>query len=182
MTTLRKNAGFGLLEVLIAMLVIAVGLLGISAVQLRASQAEMESYQRAQALLLVDDMANRLRANAAVQDCYVLGNFGIANVGDGATDFAGTGCNAVADADLVAWHNLLLGAAETLADDTAVGAIIGARGCIDYDNTLFTYRVTVAWQGISETFAPTGNTCGENAYGSELKRRVASSTFRIGTL
>lgn len=175
MNTPRHNAGFGLLEVLIAMLVIAVGLLGISALQFRASQAEMESYQRAQALLLVDDMVNRLRANASAQDLYA-GK----TVGTG-TDATPTTGNATADTDLAEWHDLLLGAAETLGGAN-VGALIDARGCITYDDATFSYTVTIAWQGLSETFAPTGNACGSGAYGAETKRRVASTTFRIGTL
>ncbi|WP_280366952.1 type IV pilus modification protein PilV [Pseudomonas sp. BN411] len=169
----RVEAGVGLLEVMIALLVLSVGLLGMAAMLVRAHQAEMESYQRAQALVLLDDIAARITANRPGRNCYPQ----LSSLGSGST-FSGSGCNAQASADLSAWDSLLKGAAETL-DGASVGAMVGARGCITGANE--SYVVTVAWQGLSETAAP-ANTCGQNQYGNDAQRRVVSRTIRFAKL
>lgn len=54
--------GFSMIEVLVTIVIIAVGLLGLSGLQAKVSIMEMESYQRAQALTLLQDMEDRIRA------------------------------------------------------------------------------------------------------------------------
>ncbi|TMH30961.1 MAG: type IV pilus modification protein PilV, partial [Betaproteobacteria bacterium] len=61
-----KSRGFTLIEVLISMLIMAIGLLGLAGMQAVAQRAEVESYQRAQALVLVQDMVDRVNANRKV--------------------------------------------------------------------------------------------------------------------
>lgn len=170
--------GVGLIEILISLVVIAIGLLGMAALQGRAQQSEFESYQRAQALILADDMANRLRANRVARACYDLAAKGIPHIGTGTT-YTASGCNTAADADLVAWHSALLGAAEMAAGQN-VGAMIGARGCIRTD-AAGDFVVSVAWQGMTETVAPADN-CGQGSYGTEDKRRVVSTVVSFATL
>ncbi len=58
-----QQAGFSLIEVLVSLLILLIGFMGVAALSMRANQVEFESYQRAQALVLVDDMAQRVRAN-----------------------------------------------------------------------------------------------------------------------
>ncbi len=55
--------GFTLLEVLIALLVLSVGLLGLASLQTRGLAAGHNAYLRSQAVLLARDMAERIRAN-----------------------------------------------------------------------------------------------------------------------
>lgn len=169
----RAQAGVGLLEVLIALLVLSVGLLGMAGMLVRSHQAEMESYQRAQALVLLDDIAARMTANRPARNCYPQTN----PLGAGSS-FSGSGCNAQASDDLTAWDSLLKGAAETQGG-TSVGAMIGARGCITGANE--SYVVTVAWQGLSESAAP-ANTCGQGLYGNDAQRRVVSRTVHFAKL
>ena len=173
--TIVPQRGVGMLEVLITLLVLSIGLLGMAALQARGQQAEMESYQRAQALILLEDMSNRMNTNraAAVSNCY-LGTFGTGPA------FVAPNCNTRADADLQAWDALLRGAAETLGGNQ-VGAMIGARGCI-IRLASNQYEISVAWQGLSATFAPAGNACGQNLYGNETQRRVVTRTVRYATL
>ncbi|MFY9975420.1 MAG: type IV pilus modification protein PilV [Chromatiaceae bacterium] len=178
MNSRTLEQGVGLIEILISLLVIAVGLLGMAALQGRAQQSEFESYQRAQALILADDMANRLRANRVARACYDLAAKDIDSIGTGAT-YTASGCNTAADADLAAWHNSLLGAAE-VAGEQNVGAMIGARGCIRTD-AAGDFVVSVAWQGMTETVAP-ADTCGQGAYGTEKYRRVVSTVVSFATL
>lgn len=61
--SLRRQAGFTLLEILIAITVLAIGLLGLAALQLNALQTGQVSYQRSQAIALAYEIADRMRAN-----------------------------------------------------------------------------------------------------------------------
>ena len=72
------------------------------------------------------------------------------------------------------------GGLETVAG-IATGAALGARGCIIFDPATLTYTVAVAWQGMVETQPPTV-ACGNNAYGTESRRRVVWTTFKPATL
>lgn len=193
-TALSKSTGFSLLEVLITLVIISVGMLGLAGLQSRAQQAELESYQRAQALILMQDMVNRINTNRDAASCYAIsseidedtgawswnGNY----LGSGGVDpapcasYGTTATREIADADLDEWKDLLLGSSETL-DGSNVGAMVGARGCIAYDGT--TYTVSVAWQGLTPTTAPTDQ-CGSGEYGNENLRRVVNTSIRIADL
>ena len=173
---------------MITVFVLMVGLLGMAALQARGHQAELEAYQRSQALLLLSDMANRMSADRNNGDCYVLdegaGTSPPPYLGTGATWGSGipvAGCSTLSDNQLQAWHSLLLGANETLAG-SAVGAMQGARGCIEKLANR-QYRITVAWQGrISTAAPPAAVTCGTGLYGTEAQRRVVVRTLRFADL
>lgn len=93
--------------------------------------------------------------------------------------------------DLTDWDNALKGAAETnSSSSTNTGAMIGARGCIS-DLGSGNYRISVAWQGTGNTFAPpAGVNCALNLYGDgdgdgavdNLRRRVITSIVSIPDL
>ena len=60
---MHGQRGVSLIEVLIAMVILAVGLLGLVGLQGRLQVLQVESYQRAQALMLLQDMSNRIALN-----------------------------------------------------------------------------------------------------------------------
>ncbi|MDQ7091095.1 MAG: type IV pilus modification protein PilV [Methylococcales bacterium] len=60
---MKKNHGFTLIEVLISMVILAIGLLGLAGIQMMGLKNNLSSYQRGQATLLVYDMADRMRTN-----------------------------------------------------------------------------------------------------------------------
>ena len=63
------QAGFSLIEALIALVVLSVGLLGIAALQTQALLQSRDAYQTSQATSLMQDMADRIRANSeAISD------------------------------------------------------------------------------------------------------------------
>lgn len=185
---IHGHGGFSLIEVLITLVITAIGLLGLAALQARAQQAEMESYQRAQALILLEDIVNRINANRETAGCYAITNAaqGTPYVGAGntatytCTGFGVDMTRSVANADLAAWDALLKGAAETLNSNNT-GAMIGARGCVSFDAVSEAYTIAIAWQGLADTVAP-ANTCGQNLYGAETRRRVLSTTVRVADL
>ena len=62
-STLRISAGFTLLEVLVALFVLSLGLLGLAGLQTLGIKFNQQSYQRTQAVILAYDMFDRMRAN-----------------------------------------------------------------------------------------------------------------------
>lgn len=174
----RRQQGVLLIEVLVAILICAFGLLGFAGMQARSTSAEFESYQRSQALVLIEDMVSRINANRANAGDYVSANlYGAGSMAD---------CSALTGSalDLCEWGNLIRGSAETRTGTLNVGAMISARACIKrVTNTTDGYLVSVAWQGIIATGAP-ADTCGQGdaAFPTEALRRVVSSTVCIGRL
>lgn len=180
---MKQARGFGLIEVLVALLVVSVGLLGIVALHARAQQAEVESFQRTQALVLLQDMANRINTNKRAVGCYDLGT-GAVGVGlplpSDCSAYGITETRALADRDLRAWAEALQGRAET-ADGSEAPPMIGARGCIVANASHDEFTITVAWQGFTPTVAPASD-CGKNQYGDDKLRRAVSTTVRITDL
>jgi type IV pilus assembly protein PilV len=62
---ITKNRGFTLLEILIAVVVLSVGLLGIAGLQALGQQSNHSAYLRSQATALAYDIIDRMRANKA---------------------------------------------------------------------------------------------------------------------
>ena len=163
--------GFTLLEVLVAMLIVAFGVLGYVGLQARTVVSTMEGYQRAQALVLLNDMAQRINVNRHAAASYLAEDVGAADPG------ACPGAP-VAARDLCEWAQLLRGAAEQ-QDGNTVGAITAARGCITGIGT-DQYLVSVVWQGVQAT-GDTPLACGTGAYPANLRRGV-STVVRIADL
>jgi len=65
MIQLNKNTGFTLIEVLISMVVLAIGLLGLAGLQITSLKNNQSAYNRSQATQLAYDIADRMRANSA---------------------------------------------------------------------------------------------------------------------
>ena len=59
----KYNSGFTLIETLVSMIVISVGMLGIAAMYVEGLRAGKSSVFRTEAVNLVSDMADRIRAN-----------------------------------------------------------------------------------------------------------------------
>jgi len=185
-TPLGVAAGFSLIEVLVTLVIVALGLLGLAGLQAKLQVSEIEAYQRAQALLLVQDMADRIATNRKNATAYVTAS-ALGTGDDPADDCAGLETTAAQDA--CEWSTALQGAAEK-SGDNAVGAMVGARGCVE-DIGSDSYLVTVAWQGLTPLSAPSaGLACGSGLYDGEgespctddLCRRAVTTIVRIGTM
>ncbi len=62
-SALAVPRGFSLLEILVALLVLSVGLLGLAGLQLNGLRSNQDSYNLSQAMAQAYDMADRMRAN-----------------------------------------------------------------------------------------------------------------------
>lgn len=101
--TIRHDSGFSLIEVLVALVVLSVGLLGVAALQSTSAQFNTSAYSATQATILAYDMADRVRANrgAAFLNAY---NSAFPTTLPTCNDaVAGT----VAQQDLAAWRRAL---------------------------------------------------------------------------
>ena len=148
--TLHTQAGFSMVEVLVTLIILMVGLLGLAGLMVQSQRSELESYQRVQAIILLQDMVGRINANRNVAVCYAFtttpsaGTPYVGTTGANLLTAVPTTCAAVTTAtalqttllgqDITAWQNLLNGAAETFGGNNA-GAMVGARGCVSYDAT-----------------------------------------------
>lgn len=169
-----RQHGFTLIEVMIAILVLAVGLLGLAGMNARILNGQFEAYQRAQAMLLVGDMVNRLRANPAAARA---GDYDDQELGLVAAVCDETAAVQNPAMDLACWSEALRGVSVT--DGAAqLGSMIGARGCIERisgaGTSTVVLRVSVAWQGLTPTGA-SALPCGFGEYGGDdsLRRVVA---------
>jgi len=162
----RKEQGFTLIEVLITFLIVAIGLLGLGALQVNTMNDQFEANQRAYATWLVDDMASRIRSNSA--EALTGAYFGTTNVTDCRED-----SNTTVVRDLCLW-NALLNGDHAKADGVGVGSALDAIGCIEEGPTGSdgnSIRVAVAWQG-SKASAPPAVSCGFESFGDETFRRT----------
>ena len=173
-----RQGGVTLIEVLVSIVIVVIGLLGLAGLQARINLAEMEAFQRAQAIVLLQDMSDRINANRRTPMSYVTAT--PLGAGQSVQD-----CSAMTGAtrDLCEWSNALLGAGES-SGGNQVGAMIGARGCIV--NTVATlpqqFLVSVVWQGLNPTTAPLATACGAGSYSNEALRRAVVTTVTIACL
>lgn len=180
----RNQCGVTLIEVLVTVIILSIGLLGIAGLQSRLQQSEMEAYQRSQALLLLNDMANRIASNRNNASTYVTEATGPLGVGMTCPSNSGSR----QQRDHSEWCSALQGAAET-SGGSNIGAMLGGRGCVK-DLGAGQYLVTVAWQGLFPLTAPSeGVACGAGSYGTagsscadDLCRRVVTTIVQVAKL
>ncbi len=61
----RANGGFTLIEIMVALLIFSIGLLGLAMLQATGLKFNTDSYARTQATILAYDLIDRMRANVA---------------------------------------------------------------------------------------------------------------------
>lgn len=154
-----RSRGATLIEVLIAMLVLAVGILGLMGLQINGKRTNYEALQRSAAVSLAQDMMNRMRANPNVAPTITFldtnydtgttyasngGGVGGGQITTAPTDCATATCSPtqLAAYDLWAWEN-------KLDDAVTSNGLINPTGCIDVDLTApdgSLVTVMVAWE------------------------------------
>ncbi len=170
-----RATGSAMIEVLIAILVTAFALLGLANLQGRAMVGEVEAYGRSQALVLAQDMVNRINANRKNAAAYVLTGY----VG-GTADCPNPAGTSMVDRDLCQWKAALDGTTEISAAAKNLGGATAAHGCIVATATN-SYLITVVWQGSRKT-RDAINPCASGAYPADGTRRAISLPLTIATL
>ena len=108
---MRHTNGFTLLEVLIALLIFSLGLMGLAGLLIVSVQTNHSAYLRTQASFLAQTMADRMRANIlGVWNGNYAGTFNSSTSGSTGTSCLGaTSCGtaAIANRDGLVWSNQL---------------------------------------------------------------------------
>lgn len=107
--------GTTLIEVLIAVVILAVGLLGMAGLQATSVQTNQGAYYRSQASILANDMADRMRTN---RDRALAGDYSMSDFPTSSSSNEVTGSRAAKDQ--AEWLNRL---AESLPDGTGKVAL-----------------------------------------------------------
>jgi len=184
-TRLHRARGAGLIEVLIAALVLAVGLLGMMTLQTTAKRYSYEAAQRSMASAVARDAIERMRSNPTVLPDYV------ATIGEGSISTAPTSCNTgtctpaqLAARDLYEIELLLDGATERVTVDAVTsnaGGLVQPTACISHNAG--NVQVAIAWRGVEEMTNPTESDCGEGTglygAGNVQRRLLVLSTFIV---
>lgn len=179
----RKQKGAGMIEVLATVVILAIGLLGIAALQLMSKRSGFESVQRTTASALAMGIVERMRSNSAVLNTYA-GTLEAPEVDvvPAATFTAiapdcnvGSPCTAIqlADSDRTELLNRLGGFDVTTPANDPTGGLISPRACITSQvpaaqvnakgapDRSGAYQVTIVWRGQIKLSNPNAaNICG----------------------
>ncbi len=190
--SIRRQTGFTMIEVLIAAVILAIGVLGIVTLLGVSKIAQHDSIQRTRAVSLADDLLERIRRNPGGIAQYSGHNpLGGASPTATDTDCRTTACDPidVAKYDLNEWENLLAGSSVTVPDpnDAPVSAAVlrNVSACINFTNDRGSNTgiidVLIQWRGLRESFdaAEGGTVCGTNwnTEDKPYRRQVLISSF-----
>lgn len=125
-----------MLEVLIAVLVLSIGLLGLAGLQAASLRNNYSSYLRSQATLLAYGMSDRMRANMAG---VTAGNYNVAStaIPSAVSTCTGAGCTPaeMAQNDANEWKNTLKSELPGPPPPAGSTSIIGGTGVVCIDST-----------------------------------------------
>jgi len=148
-----QQRGFTLIEVLVAIVILAVGLVGIAGLQAQSLRNSQDSYFRTQANAFATDLADRMRANSrgATNPSLPYRISGVAGLSS--TQSSCNPCNE----DDIARNDLIALKQKITASNMPNGDAIISAVTVDGSDVL--YRINIQWDTRRE--GNPGNTCGE---------------------
>ncbi|WP_326538959.1 type IV pilus modification protein PilV [Pseudorhodoferax sp.] len=139
----RRQQGVTLLESMIAIVLVALGVLGILGVQLRTLADTQTAVRRAQAIRLIEDLSERIRANPAALTAGVVANYQIGwNTAIDSVPDCTLDCtpSALASADIAQWKRTVMSTMPL--GNASVFAVTDASGV----NTRPQLAVMISWR------------------------------------
>ncbi|MDE0952155.1 MAG: type IV pilus modification protein PilV [Halioglobus sp.] len=140
--TSRRVRGFTLIEVLIALLVLAIGVMGIAALQMSTYRQLQTSHNFGAAVMLASDIADRMIANSA-QDLGTAYNH-TAWLGEKPKNCATDTCTSaeIAEYDVNIWQQQVTG---FIDDVKTPGTLPSGRGAVARVGATDNFVITVQW-------------------------------------
>ena len=157
----KHTAGFTLIEILVTLLILAIGLLGLAGLQTKGLQYDQVAYMRSQAAIMADNIADRMRANVLEAQA---GIYDIAH-GTAATstaDCAASSCNGVTMSkfDQAKWKTAL--AATLPAGDGEITTAVSGFAAVPAIDATITIRWDETRKGATGTDCPNVDSNGED--------------------
>ncbi len=181
---MTKKSGFTIIEVLVALLIISIGLLGVAGLIAESQKSVLEVQQREIALRLANDIIARMTTNGDALSTYDgTVNSAIAEPGT-LCDSSNANCtpDQLAAWDLWQWSNNLHGSVIQTASDTNAGGLVNPVACIEIDSN--NVSLSIAWRGkFTRPDSHADKTCGDDnarfksdATKNDLRRMLTVST------
>ena len=182
-----RQAGFSLIEMLIALIVFSVGLLAVAGLQTVSKQSNYEALQRTSAAQVAYGLLEDMRVNGAAANVYITGGTlgGNARGAEPAPNCSGVDeCNATEQAlhDLWFREQVPDGNLETSGGAGAGGLVLPAL-CVTgpAGGGAGIYTVSIAWRGTASIANTVNDACGAGSgnYGAnnEFRRILRIPTF-----
>ncbi len=135
---ISNQKGFSLIEVLTALILLAIGLLGHMALQMTSLSSNQSSHFRSQAAILANNIADRIRLNPTAVEAgkYDSVDTKASPYQEPSCNSSGCGANDLAALDLYQWQQDLVAAIPS-----GVGTIVRAKDISD--QAVFT--ITIRW-------------------------------------
>ncbi|MGI2133814.1 type IV pilus modification protein PilV [Shewanella baltica] len=159
--------GFSLIEVLVALVILVIGLIGIFNLHIVAKRGSFESFQQTQASYYANDIINRMKLNRTQLASYN-GNYSGSKEAITPASPACKGVTLCTPTQLVAWDLYEWRSAFSGEDEIVgtqnVGGLDSTTGCIQVTNN--DVLVVIVWRGIRKTSIDTlaiedvSDTCG----------------------
>jgi type IV pilus assembly protein PilV len=132
MNTHRPQAGFGIVEVMVALVVLAVGMLGIASLYVTTLQSSGSAISRMQAVSLAADLADRIRANRFARNDYTA---------EGVEHDCSADCNQteMAQNDVFQWNKQI----DALLPGNPSGSVVYTAAAGEMPDI---YAITVRWR------------------------------------
>lgn len=146
---MSRWTGFSLIEVLVALVILTVGLIGVFNLHLVAKRSSYESFQQTQASYLAADIISRMKLNTRELQAYA-GSYSATQSMNASppTNCDTNNCDnaAIRLWDLHQWQQALAGSQENIGGES-VGGLNKSTGCIDIQNDGLV-SVVISWQGL----------------------------------
>lgn len=139
---IHRSRGVSMVEVLVSVVVLSVGILGNAALYFTALQAKSTALARMQAVNLVNDMADRIRANHTAGPAYEIAPATVAPLPQ-------VNCVATNSGQSTVCTPAEMAAADLYLWSTAVGSALSGKAirsiAVDMSTAPPTYTIMITW-------------------------------------
>ena len=143
----QAQRGITMVESIVALVVLSIGLLGIAGMYVMSLQTGRTAMLRTQAVNLVSDLGDRIRANGRAGNAYDLATYGGAPAEHDCVVTANCTAAELAEDDLARWLQNVDDALPTGVDAQVVFTPAAAVGLPEQ------YRIDLSWREASEDFS-----------------------------